>query len=344
MKYKRILHNLINLTIIIFLCCSVFSCKNDKKGTTQQNNNNSNAKPADPNDFIYVDSATNEVAVLVFGENGKTEYKVSKQDKIFQKTKNGLEYRYISRGEGKIYPKPGDVITVLMTYKTEKDSLVFSTKNVSDKFQMELQIASHTGGCIEEAFGMLREGDSAVFRIDANNFYTKTQNKILPYYFKKGDKIIFNIKMQKLASKNEFVKNNSEQYKYYLEQEKNDIERVITDLNLPCRKLTNGLSIITIEKGNGSAVNDGNTVTIDYTASFIDGTVFDSSIERNETFSFKLGQKQVIEGLEEGVKNLKIGDHALLIIPFNLAYGDKKMKMIPPFSTLIFEIKIINAK
>lgn len=329
---------------VILLLCFLYSCK-EKKTQSIVNENNINIKPADINDFNYkLDSLSDDVAVLVIGSNGEMEYVVNKPENIFQKTKNGLEYRFISKGNGNIYPKPGDVVTVVMTYKTEKDSIIFDTRNISDNFIMELKTASHKGGCIEEAFGMLSKGDSAIFKINASDFYTYTQKKDIPKFIKKGDKLIFNVKMINISAKNDFVKKNSDVYKYYLEQEKVDIEKLILDLNYPCNKLSSGLNIISIDKGAGKKVKKGNTVTIDYTASFIDGSVFGSTIENNEPFSFVVGEKKVIEGLEEAVQEMRIGDHAILIIPFNLAYQDKKVGMIPPFSTLIFEVKILDAK
>ncbi|MDR2835354.1 MAG: FKBP-type peptidyl-prolyl cis-trans isomerase [Bacteroidales bacterium] len=332
------------LFIFLFLLFLTFSCKNNKKKTEKVKNNIADTAKLENFNYI-IDSVSNNVAVLIIGEDGKSEYVINQQDKIFQKTKTGLEYRYIISGKGKKYPIPGNVITVEMTYKTEKDSLIFDTKNVSDIFKMKLTTASHKGGCIEEAFGMLTEGDSAIFKIDAANFFHFSQKKVnLPNFIKKDDKLIFNIKMKKIEIIDEFVKNNAEIYKFNIEQEQNLIEQFIQTINKPRKKLNSGLSIISIEKGSGKKVKSGNEVTIDYTASFIDGRVFDSTIERNDPFSFVVGKKEVIEGLEQGVQEMKVGDHAILVIPFSLAYGDTKTGIIPPFTTLVFEIKILNAK
>jgi FKBP-type peptidyl-prolyl cis-trans isomerase 2 len=281
----------------------------------------------------------------MFNEDGGTEYITGKPDKIFRKTKSGLEFRFITTAKANKYPNVGDVIYIDMTYKTEKDSIIFRSKSVDKDFKMRLTIPSHKGGCLEEAFLMMSEGDSASFRIDAANFLTFTQGKVnLPSYVKKGDKFIFNIKMKKVVDGSDYVKENADLYSYYLSQETSLIERYLLNLSYPLVKKESGLRIITISKGKGKKPVKGNAVTIDYTAAFIDGSVFDSSIERKQPFRFILGAGEVIDGLDEGVSNMNIGDHCMFVIPFRLAYGDVKSGIIPPFSTLVFEVELLNAK
>lgn len=333
--------------LILFLFCLqiffiiFYSCNNKKKETKKINKIIDTAKIED---FNYIDTSTGEVAVLIIGEDGKTELTINKPDKIFQKTKTGLYYRRIISNKNKKYPIIGDIVTLNMTYSKENDSIIFDTKTISSNFIMTLKKASHAGGCFEEAVGMLAEGDSTVYKIDAYNFYHYTQGKTLPSYLKKGDKLIFNIKLKKIETQRQFIKENEDIYKYYLEQEQSDIEKYIAILNKPLKKLTNGLSIILLEAGDGRQIKTGNLVTIDYAASFIDGSVFNSTFDRNKPFRFVVGKKEVIDGLDQAVKEMKIGEHSIVIIPFNLGYGDQKYKSIPPFSTLIFEIKILNAE
>jgi peptidylprolyl isomerase len=75
------------------------------------------------------------------------------------------------------------------------------------------------------------------------------------------------------------------------------------------------------------------------------GVKFDSSRDRKETFSFKLGVGQVIKGWDEGVAKLRVGDHAILVIPSKLAYGAKGAgDVIPPDANLIFVVEIVDVK
>jgi len=75
------------------------------------------------------------------------------------------------------------------------------------------------------------------------------------------------------------------------------------------------------------------------------GVTFDSSREHNEPFEFKLGAGKVIKGYDEGFSKLRVGDHAILIIPSNLAYGSRGAgDVIPPDSTLIFVVELVDIK
>ena len=79
--------------------------------------------------------------------------------------------------------------------------------------------------------------------------------------------------------------------------------------------------------------------------SFLDGTKFDSSLDRNDPIEFKLGQGMVIKGWDEGIALLKVGGKALLIIPSNLAYGSRGAGgVIPPFSPLTFEVELVSVQ
>jgi len=85
-------------------------------------------------------------------------------------------------------------------------------------------------------------------------------------------------------------------------------------------------------------------VTVHYTGTLPDGTKFDSSKDRNQPFSFKVGGQQVIAGWDEGLQLLQVGDKAILTIPSNLGYGERAMGKIPANSTLIFEIEVLDSK
>jgi FKBP-type peptidyl-prolyl cis-trans isomerase len=103
-----------------------------------------------------------------------------------------------------------------------------------------------------------------------------------------------------------------------------------------------GLKYIVIKKGNGVKPKAGQEIQVNYTGKFLDGKVFDSSIPRGQPFSFKVGAGQVIKGWDEGLLLMSKGEKRILIIPPQLGYGEAGTGPIPPNSTLIFEVELVD--
>ena len=95
--------------------------------------------------------------------------------------------------------------------------------------------------------------------------------------------------------------------------------------------------------GYGIQAAAGKTVSVDYTGKLLDGTVFDSSIGRG-SFTFVLGQGQVIAGWDEGIALFRRGGNGTLYIPSQLAYGSRGQGSITPNSVLIFDITVVNVQ
>jgi len=105
-----------------------------------------------------------------------------------------------------------------------------------------------------------------------------------------------------------------------------------------------GLKYAIINKGDGPAVEANKVVTVHYSGYLQDGTLFDSSVERDEPIQFVVGQGQVIPGWDEGMMLLKKGDKAKFIIPPDLGYGEMQLEKIPSNSTLIFDTEVVDVK
>ena len=104
-----------------------------------------------------------------------------------------------------------------------------------------------------------------------------------------------------------------------------------------------GLIIEDVITGQGEGVKSGDTITIHYTGKLTDGTVFDSSVPRNDPFSTKIGVGRVIQGWDEGLLGMKVGGRRILTIPSELGYGARGAgAAIPPNAILIFELELFG--
>ena len=110
-------------------------------------------------------------------------------------------------------------------------------------------------------------------------------------------------------------------------------------------KTESGLRYQFIQRGSGKQAENGKTVSVHYEGSLENGKVFDSSYPRKKPIEFKLGVGQVIEGWDEGIALLKVGDKARFVIPSDLAYGSRGAGgAIPPNATLIFDVELMDVK
>lgn len=104
---------------------------------------------------------------------------------------------------------------------------------------------------------------------------------------------------------------------------------------------SSGLRYKILQAGTGAKPAKGDRVSVHYEGSLLDGTVFDSSVERGEPIEFLLGVGQVIPGWDEGIQLLKVGDKARLLIPSDLAYGSRGAGgVIPPNAPLLFDVSL----
>ena len=129
------------------------------------------------------------------------------------------------------------------------------------------------------------------------------------------------------------------------EAEEKRAAEVFRKLTKDAKKTESGLAYFMIKEGEGVQAEVGKTVSVHYTGKLIDGTKFDSSLDRGQPIDFPLGQGRVIPGWDEGIALLKVGGKATLIIPPHLAYGERGAGgIIPPNATLIFDVELVDVK
>lgn len=103
-----------------------------------------------------------------------------------------------------------------------------------------------------------------------------------------------------------------------------------------------GLKYFVLSPGKGEVAKSGNLVKMQYTGWLTDGKKFDSSLDRNEAFEFRLGAGMVIKGWDEGIQGMKVGEKRQLQIPAKLGYGERGAGgVIPPNADLVFDVELV---
>lgn len=106
-----------------------------------------------------------------------------------------------------------------------------------------------------------------------------------------------------------------------------------------------GLKYVDEVEGTGASPTSGREVSVHYTGTLTNGTKFDSSHDKGQPYTFRIGTAAVIKGWDEGILSMKIGGKRKLMIPPNLAYGAAgRLPKIPPNSTLLFDVELVDAK
>ena len=135
-----------------------------------------------------------------------------------------------------------------------------------------------------------------------------------------------------------------QQYDYYTQQLKTRNADFLKNYakQKGVKSTASGLLYKVIKEGDGAMPTDTSEVEVNYEGKLVDGTVFDSSYKRGQTATFAVNQ--VIKGWSEAVKLMKVGAEYEVCLPYEIAYGERGTRGIPPYSTLIFKIELKSIK
>ncbi|MDY6836213.1 MAG: FKBP-type peptidyl-prolyl cis-trans isomerase [Chloroflexota bacterium] len=235
----------------------------------------------------------------------------------FITTESGLKYAVIEEGTG---PSPSQGYVVVTHYKGELDNGT-EFDNSYDRGE-PIEFVLGEGYVIEgwdEGIALMNEGAKFKLIIPPDLGYGSVARRSIPA----NSTLTFEVELLDIfePAPDSPTDINEEDY-------------ITTD---------SSLKYYDLKEGDGSSPNTGNEVVVHYTGWLLDGAKFDSSLDRGEAFSFKLGLGAVIKGWDEGVATMKTGGKRQLVIPPELGYGEKGSgSSIPPNSTLVFEVELID--
>ncbi len=267
----------------------------------------------------------------------------SNAPKGYQATDNGLYYRLFTNNGGE-NPQIGDLLELTMSCSVNDTVVILPlTKNV-----IPMAEPSFWSDFVE-GFSMMHKGDSASFIVDIDSSFVNLFGyNTLPPQFSSTDIMRFEVRLDDFYPESEFrfrmIENIKKNYPAETEKAASELNAYLEKNGVVAQPTSTGLYYVKTQDGTGEKPSKGSTVKAHYTGYLLDGTVFDTSIERGEPIEFVLGVGQVIPGWDEGIALMSKGEKAVLYIPYYLAYGDRDLGVIPPFSNLIFEVELIDFK
>jgi FKBP-type peptidyl-prolyl cis-trans isomerase len=261
----------------------------------------------------------------------------------------GIYYLETLKGKGKSPIEEG-YLTAHYTVSLLGGEKLFSTKDRGEPVDFKYKSQFENVG-FHEVIGLMREGGKANAIVpSAMAFGKQGAGSIVPPFAT----LYYDIELIKVITKEEFdakqAKKAEQKKAENSEREKNEadnIQKYLKDNAInPTVILPSGLIYVEKQAGNGPKPANGKKVKVHYTGMLLDGTKFDSSVDRGEPFEFVIGQKQVIDGWDQGIALMNQGAKGMLIIPSKLGYKDRGAGNgeIPPFATLMFEVELIEVE
>lgn len=259
----------------------------------------------------------------------------------FTKTDNGMYYKFHTQVDDTVTPKLGDYVSIDMIYASE-DSVIFDSKDLPQEMKMPMIVPTFKGD-IYDGIAMMHVGDSATFICNADSTFRLLFNRtILPPELDSIEYLYFHIKLNSIETEEEVMKAQKAELKRLEAMETKARYDYTAEKYPDALPIASGLIFIDTEEGKGNTPEKGQKVKVHYKGMFLDGTVFDNSFDRDAPIEFVLGENEVIKGWDEGIGMMRKGGKAVLIVPSNIAYGPRGRGSIPPYSTLVFEVELID--
>ena len=266
---------------------------------------------------------------------------------VMQHTPKGALYQIYTQNTGEKI-KEGDIITFQYIQKTDKDSVLYSSYASGHVGQARIQPSQNVADLME-IFPLLAVNDSVLVKVPTDSLFKGHEDK-RPPFFPKGSNLNFTIKILKAQSMDAFMAE-------VKQAEITGANKYIADHKLNLQTTASGLKYVITQPSIKRKPLKGDTVLVNYAGRGLDDKVFDSSIEAiakgaglqqagrtYEPLQVVLGTGGIITGWDEGLLLLNEGSKAIFVIPSKLAYGETGYQGIAPFSTLVFDIELVEIK
>jgi peptidylprolyl isomerase len=199
-----------------------------------------------------------------------------------------------------------------------------------------------------EGIKLMKKGGKARLILPSQLAFGERGYREIPPY----TSIIYDVQVVDVKSKAEYAKMEGAEKKKQEDKKSNAkkaesslLQKYLKDNKITAKPTASGLYYIEKVKGTGSQIHTGSKVSVHYTGTLLNGKKFDSSRDRGgKPFELEVGKGNVIKGWDEGLLHMCKGGKAILIIPSSIAYGEQEMGSIPPYSTLVFDLEVVDVK
>ena len=258
----------------------------------------------------------------------------------YKKTESGLYYKYLVENEGPT-AQMGEVVQIDLAYYLN-DSLMYTTKDFSEPVYDLVREPSFAGD-LYEGFTLMHKGDSMSMIMPADSVFLKMfHSRILPDFVDSLSVIRWEVKVVDIMTEEEVNARMQAAVDEKFAESDSALREYLANNGIDTEPTESGLIYVCTQAGKGPKPEAGKNVKVHYTGMLLDGTKFDSSIDRGEPIEFPLGMGNVIPGWDEGIALMSKGEKGILYIPAKLGYGERQAGPIPAFSNLIFEVELVD--
>ena len=259
----------------------------------------------------------------------------------YKKTQSGMYYKFHNCNTSATQPKLTDFLKIEMKCYLH-DSLYYDWQGTQHQVYTQLQDPIFAGD-LQEAYAMMHVGDSASFYVKADSiaalYYDQDPNAV---GLAPEDYFRYEVKLVEVQTEEEFQANVEKMKESMKIEAKRALDEYVVNNNINVTPEPSGVYIIPIEKGKGRCPVKGEKVELDFSATLLNGQPVGSTFDSSEKFSFVLGEGYTIQGWEEIVPKMHLGDRVKAIIPFDMAYGEHSVGEIPAYANLVYDIKLLK--